>query len=79
MPAVTRIALALLVALSTCACTFSRSVSLPPVGTPLTRHVLPNGVRVVIQEHRASDLVALQLWVKAGGRDETPSELGLAH
>ena len=72
MPAVTRIALALLVVLSTCACTVSRTVSLPPVSTPPTRHVLPNGVRVVIQEYRVSDFVALQLWVKAGGRDETP-------
>jgi zinc protease len=43
------------------------------------RHVLPNGVRVVIQEHRSSEVVALQLWVKAGGRDETASERGLAH
>ncbi len=79
MPAETRIALALLVVLSTSACTVSRSVPPPPVSTPPTRHVLPNGVRVVIQGHRASDVVALQLWVKAGGRDETPSELGLAH
>jgi zinc protease len=36
-------------------------------------------VRVVVQEHRASDVVALQLWVRAGGRDEAPNELGLAH
>jgi zinc protease len=43
------------------------------------RHVLPNGVPVIIQEHRASDVVALQLWVRAGGRDEAAAELGLAH
>jgi zinc protease len=43
------------------------------------RHVLPNGIPVIIQEHRASDVVALQLWVRAGGRDEAASELGLAH
>jgi zinc protease len=41
--------------------------------------VLPNGVRVIVQEHRASDVVALQLWVRAGGRDEAANELGLAH
>jgi zinc protease len=40
---------------------------------------LSNGVRVVIQEHSSSEVVALQLWVKAGGRDETASERGLAH
>src|SRR5262245_50771517 len=43
------------------------------------RQVLPNGVRVIVQEHHASDVVALQLWVQAGGRDEASGELGLAH
>jgi zinc protease len=43
------------------------------------RQVLPNGVVLIVQEHRASDLVALQLWVRAGGRDEAPAELGLSH
>src|SRR6267142_3888579 len=49
-----------------------------PVSRP-TRYVLPNGVPVIIEEHHASDVVALQLWVQAGARDETASELGLAH
>jgi zinc protease len=49
-----------------------------PVSRPV-RYVLPNGVPVIIEEHRASDVVALQLWVQAGARDETASELGLAH
>ncbi len=43
------------------------------------RTVLPNGVVVIAQEHRASEVVALQLWVRVGGRDETPAELGLSH
>jgi predicted Zn-dependent peptidase/DMSO/TMAO reductase YedYZ heme-binding membrane subunit len=43
------------------------------------RQVLPNGVVLIVQEHRASDLVALQLWVRVGGRDEAPAELGLSH
>jgi zinc protease len=43
------------------------------------RHVLANGMRVIIQQHRAADVVALQLWVQAGGRDESETELGLAH
>jgi len=44
-----------------------------------TREVLPNGVVLIAQEHRASDVVALQLWMRVGGRDEAPSELGLSH
>jgi len=48
------------------------------VPTP-RREVLPNGLVLITQEHRAADVVALQLWVRVGGRDETPSELGLSH
>jgi zinc protease len=44
-----------------------------------TRHVLHNGVRVLIQDYPSSEVVAVQLWVRAGGRDEAAAELGLAH
>src|SRR5207247_1631313 len=44
-----------------------------------TREGLPNGVVLIAQEHRASDVVALQLWMRVGGRDETADELGLSH
>src|SRR5262245_42878502 len=44
-----------------------------------TRHVLHNGVRVLVQEYPSSEVVAVQLWVRAGGRDEGANELGLAH
>src|SRR5581483_2026256 len=43
------------------------------------RQVLGNGVVLITQEHRASDVVALQLWMRVGGRDESASELGLSH
>jgi zinc protease len=43
------------------------------------REVLPNGLVLISHEHRAADVVALQLWVRAGGRDEGPGELGLTH
>jgi zinc protease len=50
------------------------------VGPPApTRETLPNGVVLITLEHRASEVVALQLWVRVGGRDETPDELGLSH
>jgi zinc protease len=51
------------------------SVPLPPP----SREVLPNGLRLIIQEHYASKTVALQLWVGVGGRDEAPSERGFSH
>jgi zinc protease len=55
----------------------SSTVGTGPAGP--TREVLPNGVVLIVQEHRASEVVALQLWVRIGGRDEEPTELGLSH
>ncbi|HEV8473841.1 MAG TPA: pitrilysin family protein [Methylomirabilota bacterium] len=43
------------------------------------RHVLPNGVVLITHDHRAADVVALQLWMRVGGRDESAGELGLSH
>jgi len=51
----------------------------PGAAAKPTREVLPNGVVLIVQEHRASDVVALQLWMRMGGRDEAADELGLAH
>jgi len=68
-----------------CAGSASEPVASNPVSTPAgnkpapTREVLPNGVVLITQEHRAADVVALQLWVRVGGRDELPDELGLSH
>jgi zinc protease len=70
----------LLLALTVSACATAGREAAPVPATPApVRHVLSNGMRVIVQEHRASDVVALQLWVRAGGRDEAASELGLAH
>lgn len=81
MPAVTpRLAALVVTLVVTAGCTLApaREASAPGLPPP-QRHVLPNGVRVIVQEHRASDVAALQLWVRAGGRDEAANELGLAH
>ena len=48
-----------------------------PIGP--SREVLANGLRLIIQEHPASDVVALHLWVGVGGRDEAPAERGFSH
>jgi zinc protease len=75
-----QVVLVLLVAAIAGGCSASRpsprSASAP---SGPARHVLPNGIPVIVQEHRASDVVAVQLWVRAGGRDEAAAELGLAH
>src|SRR5688572_27377956 len=77
-----RTVLALLVVLGCGGCSVARPspAPVPPVTSPgPSRHILPNGIPVIVQEHRTSDVVAVQLWVRAGGRDEAATELGLAH
>src|SRR5712664_3058527 len=71
--------LTLLIGLPVSSCAIARSVKPPPAVEAPTRHVLHNGVRVLIQEYPSSEVVAVQLWVRAGGRDEAAAELGLAH
>jgi len=80
MPAAARMFLAVLVFLVAVGCSVA-PLSLRAVvpGPGPVRRVLPNGIPIIIEEHRASDVVAVQLWVRAGGRDEAPAELGLAH
>jgi len=41
--------------------------------------VLPNGLTLIVQDHRAADIVAAYLWVATGVRYETPDTLGHAH
>jgi zinc protease len=83
MPLLARSAPTLLVLVLASACSLAGSAkpALQPVsdGSSPTLRVLSNGVRVLVQEFNASGVVALQVWVRAGGRDEAASELGLAH
>jgi zinc protease len=61
-------------------CTTSRtSVLAGPTLAPPSREVLPNGLRLILQEHRTAEVVSVQLWVGVGGRDEAPSERGFSH
>jgi zinc protease len=43
------------------------------------RHVLDNGLTVILQENHAARVAALQLWVRVGSADEREDEAGLAH
>ncbi len=72
------IAATLLVVLASACSSGRQRVSQESAVTPL-RRVLPNGVRVIVESYHASDVVALQLWVLVGSRDESPTQLGLAH
>jgi len=76
------LAVALLV--SACAGSGARSVSPAPGPAeaelpPPARQVLRNGMRLIVQDHRASDIVAIYLFVGVGVRHEAPDQLGYAH
>jgi zinc protease len=68
----------LAVLLAACATGGGPAPQASPAAQPL-RTVLANGVVLIAQEHRASDVVALQLWFRVGGRVESADELGLSH
>src|SRR5205814_506514 len=74
-----RIATFALFVLFLAGCATVQPASSTTASTGPTRDVLPNGLVLITQEHRAADVVALQLWVRVGGRDENASELGLSH
>jgi zinc protease len=46
---------------------------------PPVRQVLPNGLRLIVQDHRAADIVAVYLYVGVGVRYEQPDQLGYSH
>ncbi len=50
----------------------------PGLAAPV-REVLPNGLRLIVQDHRASDIVAIYMIVGTGVRYEKPDQLGFAH
>jgi zinc protease len=80
--AVPWLAVALLV--SACAGSGARSASPAPAAAqaelpPPARQVLRNGMRLIVQDHRASDIVAIYLFVGVGVRHEAPDQLGYAH
>jgi zinc protease len=72
---------ALLAAATGCATTTAPSGSARTElrqATPV-REVLPNGLRLIVQDHRASDIVAIYMIVGTGVRYEKPDQLGFAH
>jgi zinc protease len=72
------LAMALIVLAAGCATKTGASSagSEPP---PPVVETLPNGLTLVVQEHRAADIVAVHLWVATGVRFENPNGLGYAH
>jgi len=43
------------------------------------KHLLENGLTLLVEENHAAPVVAIQVWVRVGSADERPDEAGLAH
>ncbi len=72
---------ALAVALAGCAGASDTARAAPGAAglVPPVREVLPNGLTLIAQDHRASDIVAVYMWTKVGVRYDKPDELGYSH
>ena len=51
----------------------------PKIEIPFERHVLPNGLRVILHVDRSSPLVAVNVRYHVGSKDEKPGRTGFAH
>lgn len=49
------------------------------IEAPPQRVRLENGLTVILKEHRAADVAAVQLWVRVGARNEADPDSGLSH
>ncbi len=46
---------------------------------PIDRHLLPNGLRVILSRDDRAPIVAVNLWYDVGSRHEKPGKTGFAH
>lgn len=46
---------------------------------PYTRHVLDNGLQVLVHEDHACPIVAVNIWYHVGSKNERPGHTGFAH
>jgi len=53
------------------------AVSVAPL--PLTQRTLANGLQVITIPDRSSATASVQVWVRAGGKDDPPGRSGFAH
>ena len=51
----------------------------PDVDIPYQKHVLPNGLTLLIHEDHKAPIVAVNVWYHVGSKDERPGRTGFAH
>lgn len=55
------------------------SDSYPQIDIPYEKHVLPNGLTLLIHEDHKAPIVAVNVWYHVGSKDERPGRTGFAH
>jgi zinc protease len=53
--------------------------ALPDVAIPYEKHVLPNGLTLIVHEDHKAPIVAVNIWYHVGSKDERPGRTGFAH
>src|SRR5688500_2673011 len=46
---------------------------------PFTKHVLKNGLTLIVHEDHKSPIVAVNVWYHVGSKNEKPGKTGFAH
>jgi len=54
-------------------------LSTPLHAAELQQTTFNNGVKLIVEEDHSAPVAMVQVWLKVGGRDETPGKTGLAH
>lgn len=52
---------------------------LPAIDIPYEKHVLANGLTLIIHEDHKAPIVAVNVWYHVGSKDERPGRTGFAH
>ena len=57
----------------------AKNSEFPDVDIPYEKHILPNGLTLILHEDHKAPLVAVNLWYHVGSKDEKPGKTGFAH
>jgi zinc protease len=57
----------------------SKAPPLSQVEIPYQKHVLPNGLTLIIHEDHKAPIAAVNIWYHVGSKDEKPGRTGFAH
>lgn len=57
----------------------AKNDALPDIDIPYQKHILPNGLTLIIHEDHKAPIVAVNIWYHVGSKDEKPGRTGFAH